>query len=143
MREKVPDLNPKEAPPKARARIWICCRAQVTHHGYPQECTWSCWLPSPMRPLPTYALPHTNTPSGGTPPQNVTKFIEAEASYCTFEGSAAPIVPRCGRPATHPVCPRDALEGKGPQRWPQRRLDGRLEEMAKRLGAVTVGYKCR
>ena len=31
---------------------------------------------------------------------------------------------------------RDALEGKGPQRRPQKRLDGRLEE-------VIVGYKCR
>ena len=37
---------------------------------------------------------------------------------------------------------RDALEGKGAQRRPQRRLDRRLEEVAKRLGAVTVGYKC-
>ena len=30
---------------------------------------------------------------------------------------------------------RDALEGKGPQRRPQKRL-------VRRLGAVTVGYKC-
>ena len=37
---------------------------------------------------------------------------------------------------------RDALEGKGSQRRPQKRLDRRLEEVAKRLGAVTVGYKC-
>ena len=35
-----------------------------------------------------------------------------------------------------------ALDGKGPQRQPQRRLDRRLEEVAKRLGAVTVGYQC-
>ena len=34
------------------------------------------------------------------------------------------------------LCGRDALEGKGPQR----RFDRRLEEVAK--GAVTVGYKC-
>ena len=33
---------------------------------------------------------------------------------------------------------RGALEGKGPQR----RLSRRLEEVAKRFGAVTVGYKC-
>ena len=31
---------------------------------------------------------------------------------------------------------RDALEG------PQERLDRRLEEVTKRLVAVTVGYKC-
>ena len=36
----------------------------------------------------------------------------------------------------------DALEGKGPQRWPQKPLDRRLEEFSQRLGAVTVGYKC-
>ena len=34
---------------------------------------------------------------------------------------------------------RDALEGKGPQRRAQRRLDGRLEEVAKAVGG---GY-CR
>ena len=41
----------------------------------------------------------------------------------------------------HPPPPpqRDPLEGKGPQRWPQRRLDRRLEEVAK---AVRGGY-CR
>ena len=40
-------------------------------------------------------------------------------------------------------CPpsRDALEAEGPQRR-QRRLDRRLEEVAKTVGAVTVGYKC-
>ena len=37
---------------------------------------------------------------------------------------------------------RDALEGKGPQRRPRRRFDRQLEELPKRLGAVTVGYKC-
>ena len=30
--------------------------------------------------------------------------------------------------------PRDASEGKGPQRRPQKRLDGRLEEVAKAVG---------
>ena len=35
---------------------------------------------------------------------------------------------------------RDALEGKGPARRPQKQLDRRVE--AKRLGAVTVGYNC-
>ena len=35
--------------------------------------------------------------------------------------------------------PGDALEGKGPQRRPQKRLDGRLEEVAKAVGG---GY-CR
>ena len=35
--------------------------------------------------------------------------------------------------------PRDASEGKGPQRWPQRRLDRRLEEVATAVGG---GY-CR
>ena len=34
---------------------------------------------------------------------------------------------------------RDAAEGKGPQRWPQRRLGRRLEEVAKAVGG---GY-CR
>eukprot|EP00670_Eutreptiella_braarudii_P021862 CAMPEP_0174349268 /NCGR_PEP_ID=MMETSP0811_2-20130205/5969_1 /TAXON_ID=73025 ORGANISM="Eutreptiella gymnastica-like, Strain CCMP1594" /NCGR_SAMPLE_ID=MMETSP0811_2 /ASSEMBLY_ACC=CAM_ASM_000667 /LENGTH=48 /DNA_ID= /DNA_START= /DNA_END= /DNA_ORIENTATION= len=29
---------------------------------------------------------------------------------------------------------RDALEGKGPQRRPQKRLDRRLEEVAKAVG---------
>ena len=40
-----------------------------------------------------------------------------------------------------PSMPRgtDALEGKAPQRWPQRRLDRRLEEVAKAVGG---GY-CR
>ena len=37
---------------------------------------------------------------------------------------------------------RDALEGKGPQRQPQKRVDRQLEEVAKRLEAVTVPYKC-
>ena len=38
-------------------------------------------------------------------------------------------------------CPlgSDALEGKGPQRWPQKRLGRRLEEVAKAIGG---GY-CR
>ena len=34
---------------------------------------------------------------------------------------------------------RDALEGKGPQRWPQRWVDRRLEEVAKAVG----GSYCR
>ena len=40
---------------------------------------------------------------------------------------------------------RGALEGKGPQRRPQTRLDRRLEEVAEAVGggAVTVSYKCR
>ena len=48
-------------------------------------------------------------------------------------------------PTTCCCCPwgRDALEGKGPQRPPRQRLDRRLEEVSKRLEAVTVGYKCR
>ena len=33
-------------------------------------------------------------------------------------------------------------EGKGCQRRPQKRLDRRLEEVAKAWGAVTFGYKC-
>ena len=37
---------------------------------------------------------------------------------------------------------RDALEGRGPQRRPQKQFDRRLEEAAKAVGAVTVGYKC-
>ena len=39
-----------------------------------------------------------------------------------------------------PPPPRDASEGKGPRRRPQKRLGRRLEEV---LGAVTVGYKSR
>ena len=35
--------------------------------------------------------------------------------------------------------PRDALEGKGPQRRPQKRLDRRLEEVAKAVGG---GHRC-
>ena len=35
--------------------------------------------------------------------------------------------------------PRDASEGKGPQRRPQKPTDRRLEEVAKRSGAATVG----
>ena len=47
--------------------------------------------------------------------------------------------------------PRDALDGKGPQRRPQKPLDGlrRLEavgggwrRLPNRPGAATVGYKC-
>ena len=41
-----------------------------------------------------------------------------------------------------PCPPRVAVEGEGPQRWPQRRLGRQLEEVAKAVGAVTVGYKC-
>ena len=37
---------------------------------------------------------------------------------------------------------RVALEGKGPQRRSQKRLDRRLEEVSKAVGAVIVGYKC-
>ena len=35
--------------------------------------------------------------------------------------------------------PRDALEGKGPQRRPQKRLNSRLEEVVKAVG----GGNCR
>ena len=35
----------------------------------------------------------------------------------------------------HEAQSRDALEGKEPQSWPQRRL-------SRRLGAVTVSYQC-
>ena len=38
-----------------------------------------------------------------------------------------------------PTPPRDALEGKAPQRRPQKRLDGRSEEVAKAVG----GDYCR
>ena len=50
---------------------------------------------------------------------------------------------------------RDALEGEGPSRRPQKRLDGRLEKVAEAVGgavgegcrsgwgAVAAGYKCR
>ena len=45
------------------------------------------------------------------------------------------------QPQTPPPPPhRDVLEGKGPRRGFQRQLGRRLP---KRLGAVTVGYKCR
>ena len=44
---------------------------------------------------------------------------------------------RCGREECRG--PRDALEGKGPPRPPQRRLDRRLEEVAEAVGG---GY-CR
>ena len=30
--------------------------------------------------------------------------------------------------------PRDALDGKGSQRWPQKRVDRRLEEVAEAVG---------
>jgi hypothetical protein len=36
------------------------------------------------------------------------------------------------------VCPTDVLEGKGPQKRPQKQLDRRLEEVAKRVGAVRL-----
>ena len=36
---------------------------------------------------------------------------------------------------------RDGLEGKGPQRQPQKRLGG-WRRMPKRLGAGAIGYKC-
>ena len=37
---------------------------------------------------------------------------------------------------------RDALEGKAPQRRDQQRLGRGLEEVAKAVGGVTVGYQC-
>ena len=37
---------------------------------------------------------------------------------------------------------RDALEVKGPHRRPQKQSDRRLEEVAKAVGVITVGYKC-
>ena len=37
---------------------------------------------------------------------------------------------------------RDAFEGKGVQTQPQKWFHRRLEEVAKAVGAVTVGYKC-
>ena len=37
---------------------------------------------------------------------------------------------------------RDALEGKGPQRRHQKQSNRQLEEVPKRIGAVTVGYNC-
>ena len=42
-------------------------------------------------------------------------------------------------PSSPPPPPRGAVEGKGPQRWPQRRLDRRLEEVVEAVGG---GY-CR
>ena len=45
-------------------------------------------------------------------------------------------------PQPRPRDPRDAVEEKGPQRRPQERSDRRLEEVAKAVGAITVGYKC-
>ena len=33
------------------------------------------------------------------------------------------------------------MSGKGPERPPQKRLDKRLQEVAKACGVVTVGYK--
>ena len=47
--------------------------------------------------------------------------------------------PTCSARIAPPPPPRDALEGKGPHRRPQQRLDRRLEEVAK---AVEGGY-CR
>ena len=39
--------------------------------------------------------------------------------------------------------PRDASEGRGPQRRPQRRLGRRLEEVAEAVGGGYCRYKCR
>ena len=55
------------------------------------------------------------------------------------EVSASFKIPGGGNYPLTPPPPRDALEGKGPWRWPQKRLDRRLEEVAK---AVWGGY-CR
>ena len=42
------------------------------------------------------------------------------------------LVPKQGRDGY--ITPRDAFEGKGPQRRPQKRLGRRLEEVAKAVG---------
>ena len=55
--------------------------------------------------------------------------------FTHLKESPRAVVPECAG-----LGPRDALQGKGPQRWPERRLDRRLEEVAK---AVPVGYKRR
>ena len=55
----------------------------------------------------------------------------------SFEGG-----PEGGTSSSWGLQGRDALEGKGPQRRPQKRLDRQLEKVVKAVGAVAVGYKC-
>ena len=59
-------------------------------------------------------------------------FFRSYRNCCSFSAT----VVWCNAP---PPPPRDALEGKGPQRRPQKRFDWRLEEVAKAVGG---GY-CR
>ena len=62
-------------------------------------------------------------------------FIVEEAAGQPTHG--LPQRPQCRAPL-----PRDASERKRPHGRPQKRLRRRLERLSKRLGAVTVGYKC-
>ena len=55
--------------------------------------------------------------------------------FTHLKESPRAVVPECAG-----LGPRDALQGKGPQSWPERRLDRRFKEVAK---AVPVGYKRR
>ena len=54
--------------------------------------------------------------------------VEAAGVNAMCQGFCAP--PTLSHEGPH----RDVLEGKGPQRWPQRRLHRRLEEVAKAVG---------
>ena len=65
-------------------------------------------------------------------------LVEAEVRGPTGYWTAAPPLGQCRGEGPAPPA-KDALEGNGPQRWPQKRLDRRLEEVAKAVGG---GY-CR
>ena len=79
--------------------------------------------PPPPRPLVPRHGPHlTSTRRGPRPPGPAVCGICAVSVCQDMRGSA-----------------RGALEGKGLQSWPQRRLDVRLEEVAEAVG----GGHCR
>ena len=90
---------------------------------------WALWKWGGL-PLPRYPWPRGLTM---TPKKWLRTFKYRSIIFHTV------VVPNFAIPnfalSSSPLPPRDASEGKGPQRRPQKRLDRWLE-------AVTVGYKC-
>ena len=82
---------------------------------------------------------------GRTRPQGVARAASHAPTQASSGGVSAPI----GDSLTHRVekvgpCgdPRDALEGKDLRGGPRSGWAGGWRRLPKRLGAVTVGYKC-
>ena len=137
--------NPKEPPgPRVgdgRAR----CRLRLPH----RPLHFSGALVCRRRPIFPRALRRAVSPRDGgallrrerlsAPAQPPKTGPQPPSERCTATETGSPDAGGSGAARGQPST-TDSLDGRGPQRRPQKRLYRRLP---KRLGAVTVGYKCR